>query len=173
MGNLKKNVIDGTVSSIGNKGILEKSMDVDVFGFISGSGMLNITANVVADIDGSSTSKTIANPNIILALFDDLSKARQVGSVDGALGVTDIDNKLSATLSVNITEQKIYYLRVAGTGYLDGSYGQPDNIDQDQGYVGYGSLGQYFLSGNVPPPFFYSRVGLYALMKFVRKINCT
>ena len=122
----------GVVKTIDNFGIIEKRTDKDVFKFSTSGG--NITLTINPKTDPGSTS--IADLDIQARLLDssgtELVKSNATGSVPAGLGASITQNVTAGT----------YYLEIDGVGSLS-----PLNT----GYSDYGSIGQYFISGNVPP----------------------
>lgn len=113
---------NGNVSSSQNKGIIERTTDVDFFTFNTAGGNITLNVNTVArhgDLD------------ILVRLYN--SSGAQIGSFNPA--------GLNATVTANLGAGK-YYISVDGTGA-----GNPAT----DGYSDYASLGSYFISGNIPP----------------------
>jgi len=116
-------------SSLSTSGIIERTTDMDVFRFATGSGL--VTLNLLGAERGP-------NVDILAELLDD------TGNV---LATSNPADYLTAGLSVNLAAGN-YHVRVRGSG----------KGDLTTGYSNYGSLGAYFLtgtvidpSGNVPP----------------------
>jgi PKD repeat protein len=102
-------------------GIIERSTDVDVFGFTTGAG------NVRISISGSDLG-----PN--LDIYAEVRDAN--GTLVAANNPAD---QLNALLDLSLSAGT-YYLHVRGTGLGD---------PLTTGYTSYGSLGQYFIVGTV------------------------
>ncbi|HVD99999.1 MAG TPA: carbohydrate-binding protein [Cytophagaceae bacterium] len=113
---------NGTVSSDQNKGIIERTTDLDFFAFNTAGG--NITLNV-------NTVSRHGDLDVLVRLYN--SSGTQIGSFDQA--------GLNATVTASLSAGK-YYISVDGTGA-----GNPA-VD---GYSDYSSLGSYFISGTIPP----------------------
>ena len=112
-----------------NKGVMEKSDDIDVFSFSTGRGSITIQAKPWA-----MTAQTKGgNLDILLELYDDAGNLLQSSN---PLNLT------SAVIS-SVVEQGNYFLHIKSTGV-----GNPESA-APSGYTEYGSLGQYFLSGTV------------------------
>lgn len=113
---------NGNVSSAQNKGIIERTTDLDFFAFNTAGGNITLNVNTVArhgDLD------------ILVKLFN--SSGAQIGSFNPA--------GLNALVTANLSAGR-YYISVDGTGA-----GNPAT----DGYSDYASLGSYFISGNIPP----------------------
>ncbi len=109
----------------GNKGIIETRSDIDTFTFISGGGTLDISAFPAWDAFYRS-SRRGANLDIELTLLDD----------SGVIATSDPSDNTDARIVQALAAGR-YYLEVRGVGSSNSS--------------DYGSLGQYFLTGSVPP----------------------
>jgi Domain of unknown function (DUF4114) len=109
--------------SVSGSGIIERNTDVDFYSFASSAGRVNLTINPAS-----------RGPNLdILA---------ELYSSDGTLiSSSNPVDKLSANISADLAAGR-YYLKIDGVGRGDPLEG---------GYSDYGSLGQYFISGAVPP----------------------
>ena len=118
---------DSANTLTGNKGIIETRSDSDMFTFISGSGTLDISAFPAWDAFYRS-SRRGANLDIELTLLDD----------SGVIATSDPSDDTSAHIVQTLAAGR-YYLEVRGVG------------NSASPYSDYGSLGQYFLTGNVPP----------------------
>jgi hypothetical protein len=114
-----------------NKGILERTTDVDVFSFSTGNGPVNLTVNPWTMPSGTRGG----NVDLLLELRD----------AAGSLIVTN--NPSSQTLAQIQTTLSVgkYYLHIRNTGTGDPLVSAPT------GYTVYGSLGQYFISGYLSP----------------------
>lgn len=109
-----------------NKGIIEDRNDVDTFTFLTGDGVVDISATPAWDAYYRETRRG-ANLDIELSLHD--------GSV--VIATSDPIDDTDARIIVDLSAGR-YYLEVTGVG------------NSDSPYSDYGSLGQYFLSGTVP-----------------------
>ncbi|WP_394754603.1 zinc-dependent metalloprotease family protein [Crenothrix sp.] len=112
-----------------NKGIIEKSTDVDYFAFKAGVGPLQITINP-AWAAFTRADKRGANLDIQATLYD--QAGTQIAQVD------PVDDT-NAIISASISADGQYYLAITGVGNSVTSYSD------------YGSLGQYYISGSVTP----------------------
>src|SRR5262249_39052497 len=110
-----------------NKGILQSRTDVDVFAFATGGGQVDLQVTP-AWAAFTRTSKRGANVDVAAALYD----------ANGVqLAYSNPVDETHAVLSI-ILGPGVYYLAIDGVGH-------PTN------YSDYGSLGEYFITGHVPP----------------------
>jgi hypothetical protein len=112
----------GNVSATQNKGIIERTTDLDFFTFNTGGGNISLNVNTVSR-DG--------DLDILVILYN--ASGAQIGSFNPA--------GLNSTVTANLAAGK-YYISIDGTGA-----GNPVT----DGYSDYASLGSYFISGNIPP----------------------
>ena len=112
-----------------NKGVIGSSADVDVFSFVTGNGSINLTVNPAWDAFYRSSSRRGANLDIAAEL-QDLSGAQ--------LAFGDPNTDTGASISASVSAGT-YYLLITGVGNTVTPYSD------------YDSLGQYFISGSVPP----------------------
>jgi hypothetical protein len=111
-----------------NKGIVETGNDIDMFYFNAAAGSVSITLTPAwAAFTRSSTRG--ANLDIQATLYD------QFGN---QIAANDPNNDTNATISTTVGAGR-YYLAVSGVGNAVTPYSD------------YGSLGEYFISGSVPP----------------------
>lgn len=111
-----------------NKGIVETGTDIDMFYFDATAGSVNIIVTPAwAAFTRSSTRG--ANLDIQATLYDQLGNQ---------IAANDPNNDTNATISTTVGAGR-YYLAVAGVGNAVTPYSD------------YGSLGEYFISGSVPP----------------------
>ncbi|OUS11485.1 hypothetical protein A9Q89_08365 [Gammaproteobacteria bacterium 53_120_T64] len=110
-----------------NKGIIETRNDIDTFTFLSGAGSVDISAIPAWDAFYRS-SRRGANLDIELTLSDD----------SGVIATSDPSDNTDARIVQNLPAGR-YYLEVTGVGSATSPYSD------------YGSLGQYFITGSVPP----------------------
>ncbi len=112
-------------NAVSGNGIIERNTDVDFYSFVSDAGA--ITLNIDPAARG-------ANLDILAELY----------SANGTLIASSnpIDG-LAATISTTLATAGTYYLKIDGVGKGD---------PLTTGYSDYGSLGQYFISGNIIPP---------------------
>lgn len=111
-----------------NKGVLERTADVDVFSFVTGSGPVELTAKTWIQAAGTRGG----NLDILLELYN------EAGTF---LASNNPATLTSATISTTLAEGR-YYLYVKNSGA-----GSPLS-SSPSGYTSYGSLGQYFISGS-------------------------
>ena len=110
--------ISGNVS---NKGVIERTADVDMFSFTTSGGPVSLTFNPNA---------WYAKLDILATLYD---------STGTALTTSDLPG-LNAGISTTLAPGK-YYVSVTGTGAGD---------PLTTGYSNYGSLGTYSITGSIP-----------------------
>lgn len=113
-----------------NKGVIDRSTDVDVFSFAAGTGPINLTINPWIMPSGLTRG---GNLDVVLELYD-TNGTRLLTNNSG--GVT------YARVQTNVLEG-VYYLHVKSAGA-----GSPLS-SSPSGYTSYGSIGQYFISGTV------------------------
>jgi len=112
-----------------NKGVLERSTDVDVFSFVTGSGPVSLT--VAPWIAPAGTRG--GNLDVWADLYDE----------SGRLLLSDQPPlETAARLRTNLLEGR-YFLHVRSSGAGDPLKFPPT------GYTAYGSIGQYFISGSI------------------------
>lgn len=119
----------GSVASSANYGVIERTTDVDVFGFNTTGG--TVTFSLIAKTQSGSSS--IPNLDIQARLLN--SAGTELAKVNPTTALTSAVS-LSQSLSAGT-----YYLEIDGIGA-----GNPLNT----GYSDYGSIGQYFISGTIP-----------------------
>jgi len=110
-----------------NKGVIETATDKDVFYFDTDSGDINLIINPAWDAY-TRTNLRGANLDVKATLTDDF----------GTVIVSDDLNETNTIISANVSAGH-YYLTVEGVG------------NDLSPYSGYGSLGQYYISGTVVP----------------------
>lgn len=118
-------------ASIANKGVIERNTDVDVFSFVTGNGLVNLS--VKPWIMPSGTKTRGGNLDILVELYNEAGVL---------LATNNPATTTYATIQTNLTSG-LYYLRLSGTGAGDPFSSTPT------GYTAYASLGQYFISGTV------------------------
>ena len=123
IGTAKALTISGT--AVSGNGIIERNTDVDFYSFVADAGAITLNVN---------PAERGANLDILAELY----------SADGTLIATSnpIDG-LAASISTTLATAGTYYLKIDGVGKGD---------PLTTGYSDYGSLGQYFISGNILPP---------------------
>lgn len=112
----------GVVSSDQNKGVIERTGDLDFFAFNTGGGNIALNVNTVGrhgDLD------------ILVRLYN------SAGAVIGTFNPAGLNASVTASLGAGK-----YYISVDGTGA-----GNPAT----DGYSEYASIGSFFISGNIPP----------------------
>lgn len=116
-------VVNGGVTTVSGQGLVGTRTDVDAFKFNSGTGNLSIAINPVAE-----------GPNLDI-------KAELYNASNQLVASSNPADLLSAQITFNSTQAQTYYLKISGTGK-----GDPFGL----GYSDYGSLGDYFIAGQVP-----------------------
>jgi hypothetical protein len=112
-------------------GIVEQSTDVDVFRFSASSGVVDISVSPYRD---SISTTWGGNLDVVLELYDEL----------GLLIATNNPTlETRADLSV-VVNSGVYFLHIRATGV-----GSPLQKPSPNGYLQYGSLGQYTITGNI------------------------
>ena len=123
---------DPANTNTANKGVLERTLDVDVFSFVTGNGPISF--NVSPWIMPSGITRG-GNLDVRLELYN------QAGAL---LLTNNPTSQTIATIQTTLAEGN-YYLYVRNTGVGDPFSSTPS------GYTVYGSIGQYFISGYVQP----------------------
>ena len=111
-----------------NKGLIEDRDDIDVFVFDAGTGTVDITVTP-AWIGSSQGTHHGANLDVHVALFNAAGKK---------VAEHDPNNATDSNLKTRVNAGR-YKLEVQGMGNTAGPYSS------------YGSIGQYYISGKVPP----------------------
>jgi hypothetical protein len=108
-------------NAVSGSGIIERNTDVDVYSFLTDAGAITLNVN-----------PALRGPNLdILA---------ELYSANGTLiAVSNPTDRLSATIATTVSAGA-YFLKIDGVGAGDPLV---------TGYTDYGSLGQYFISGNI------------------------
>lgn len=117
---------NGEVLEIENFGIIGKTLDMDLFKMEVGSGLINL------DVRPANLYDFSQNLDLKVRLLD--ASGSEIASADA--------NGFDASNLNETVVEGIYYLEIDGVGT-----GNP----LTDGYTDYGSLGQYFISGQVPP----------------------
>jgi hypothetical protein len=112
----------GTVSASQNKGIIERTADLDFFSFTTSGGTITLNINTVS---------RHGNLDILARLYN--ASGTQIGSYN--------PSGLNASISTNLSAGR-YFLSVTGTGS-----GNPAT----NGYSNYASIGSYTIAGHIPP----------------------
>lgn len=121
----------GTTGTVSQAGVVETTTDADVFSFSASSGMVNIAVSPYRDPVSTTWG---GNLDIILELYD------SAGSLMATNNPT-LETKASLAVLVN---SGTYYLKIRSTGV-----GDPFKKSLPNGYVQYGSLGQYTIIGSI------------------------
>jgi hypothetical protein len=111
-------------------GLISGKTDVDVFSFETGAGPISLTVFPYRCAVGTHGG----NLDITARLYN---------SSNGLVAANNPTNATQATLAYTAPAAGTYYLHVTGTGT-----GNPTNASPT-GYTSYGSIGQYFVTGNV------------------------
>ena len=111
-----------------NKGLIEDQDDIDVFVFRAGKGMVDITVTPAWQAYLQDLNRG-ANLDVHIALFDANGKK---------IAESDPRDETSSRLKKQIAPGR-YKLEIRGVGNTASNY--PD----------YGSIGQYYIAGSVPP----------------------
>ena len=114
--------------NVGNKGLIEDRDDIDVFVFNTGSGTVDITVTPAWMGSAQGTHRG-ANLDVHVALFNAAGKK---------VAEHDPRNETSTNLKTQVSAGR-YKLEVQGVANATGPYSS------------YGSIGQYYISGKVPP----------------------
>jgi len=114
----------GAVSTNDNKGLIERTNDVDVFSFSTNTG-----GNVALSVMPSAIS-----PNLNI-------KARLLDANGNQILVSDPSNTLGANL-MGTVGSGTFYVEIDGVG---------DGANPSVGYSDYNSMGHYSIGGSVPP----------------------
>ncbi len=117
---------NGDVLESGNFGIIGQTMDVDLFKMEVGEGTINLEVRPANQYDYSQ------NLDLKVRLLD--ASGTEIASAD-------TDGFAASTLNETVAEGT-YYMEIDGVGFGD---------PLGDGYTDYGSLGRYFISGEVPP----------------------
>lgn len=115
-----------------NKGILERNTDVDVFSFVTGDGPIQLTVQPWVMTSGTRGG----NLHVAVEVYND--RGVLVGSQTRP-------DRTSVDLGLEL-EQGRYFLHVRNAGTGDPFASSPF------GYTAYGSLGQYFIRGQLTEP---------------------
>jgi len=121
----------GPTGSVHQVGVVERNTDVDVFCFAALAGPLQIEVSPYRDQTGSTWG---GNLDVVLELYD-------------ANGVLIATNNPVLETRAELSESiggGVYYLHIRSTGV-----GDPLNKPSPNGYVQYGSLGQYAITGSI------------------------
>jgi hypothetical protein len=113
-----------------NKGIIEDRSDVDLFYFDSGPGSVDLTVTPAWIAVFASHSRRGMNVDIEATLYDELG---------GFVAQSNPTDDTYAHIVTSVSGGR-YVLAIDGVGF-----GDPNT-----GYSDYGSIGQYFINGNVP-----------------------
>lgn len=112
-----------------NKGVIERTADIDVFSFVTGTGPVRLAVNPWIMPAGTKGGNT----DLIAQLYNE----------SGALLLANNPaSQTTALLQTNLTQGR-YFLHVRNSGAGDPFSSTPS------GYTVYGSVGQYFISGYI------------------------
>jgi hypothetical protein len=120
---------DPAGTSSANKGIIERSTDIDVFSFATGDGPIDLAVTPWIMPSGN------RGGNVDLLI--------ELRGGNGSLLVSDNVSATTAARIQTTLSEGIYYLHVRSTGV-----GSPTS-NPPSGYTSYGSIGQYFITGSV------------------------
>ena len=122
----------GATGLVYQAGVIEQSTDEDVFCFSATSGAVAIAVSPYRD---SNSTTWGGNLDVVLELYDEVGLL--IATNNPAL-------ETKADLSV-VVNGGVYYLHIRSTGV-----GNPLKKPSPDGYVRYGSLGQYTITGQIP-----------------------
>jgi hypothetical protein len=111
-----------------NRGLIEDKDDIDVFTFNAGKGMVDITVTPAWQAYPQDSNRG-ANLDVHVALYD--SRGKKIAE-------SDPGDETSSRLKKQVAPGR-YKLEITGVGNTASAY--PD----------YGSIGQYYIAGSVPP----------------------
>jgi hypothetical protein len=111
-----------------NKGLIEDEDDIDVFVFNAGKGLVDITVTPAWQAYQQDPHRG-ANLDVHVALYDASGKK---------IAESDPHDETSSRLRKQVAPGR-YKLEVTGVG------------NTDSAYPAYGSIGQYYIAGTVPP----------------------
>ncbi len=116
--------------SRGNKGVINRGDDLDVFSFVTGAGPVRLEVNPWVTPGGGTRGN---NLDVLIEL------SNSAGTV---LATDNPPDRTGALITTNLAAGR-YYLTVRNTGT-----GDPFALVRS-GYTAYGSLGQYFIEGSI------------------------
>lgn len=132
-------VLDNAAGSFADAAVIERNDDVDVFKVTTDGGTLAAKVEVAALQPNLDAKLTVTN---------EAGEKIAEDNPESSAASTSIANGLGAEISVDVAKGT-YYLAVEGTGA--GGLGANATPTNANGYSKYGSLGNYRLSGTVPP----------------------
>jgi hypothetical protein len=122
----------GPDGAVAQSGVVEQTLDTDVFSFSAVTGLVDIAVSPYRD---SSSTTWGGNLDVVLKLYD----------ASGTLIATN-NPVLETTADLTaMVSNGVYYLHIHSTGV-----GNPFAAPFPTGYVRYGSLGQYAITGSIP-----------------------
>ena len=124
---------DPSAANMANKGVIEDRTDIDLFSLDVGTGQIDLSITPGYFETFIASGLRGMNLDIDVLLLDDAGNVLQASNPD--LG-TD------AHISYDVPVAGRYYLEISGVGR-----GNP----LADGYTDYASIGQYYISGTVPP----------------------
>jgi hypothetical protein len=120
----------GPTGSVYQTGVVETYSDTDVFRFVAESGTVDITVSPYRD---SASTTWGGNLDVVLELYDD---------TETLLATNNPTLETTASLTA-VVSNGVYYLHIKSTGV-----GDPFKAPSPTGYVSYGSIGQYAITGS-------------------------
>ncbi|MEK9776063.1 MAG: M12 family metallo-peptidase, partial [Quisquiliibacterium sp.] len=125
-------VTDPGWDDLANKGVIEDRNDVDLFSVNAQPGFIDLTVDPAIRETFEGTQG--ADLDIQAQLLDSNGTVLQTSAPDATVG---------ARIYYEVTVPGTYYLAVSGVGRAGSG--------SDYGYSDYGSVGQYYINGTVPP----------------------
>ena len=124
---------DPAAADLANKGIVEDRTDLDLFSLDVGVGLIDLTITPGYFETFANSNHIGMNLDLEVLLLDDFGNVLQTSN-------PDLETDARITYSVTVAGR--YYLEIKGTGRGD---------PLGDGYTDYASIGQYYISGTVPP----------------------
>jgi hypothetical protein len=122
----------GPTGAVDQSGVVEQTYDADVFSFSAVSGIVDIAVSPYRDTSSTTWGGDL---DVVLALYDELG---------GLIATNNPVLETTASLTTMVSNG-VYYLHIHSTGV-----GDPLSPPTPSGYVRYGSIGQYVLTGSFP-----------------------
>jgi hypothetical protein len=119
------------VGAVDQHGVIEQTFDADVFYFSAVSGLVDIAVSPYRD---SSSTTWGGDLDVVLELYD---------ATDALIATNNPEMETTAGLTTMVGSGD-YYLHIYSTGV-----GDPFSAPAPSGYVRYGSLGQYAITGSI------------------------
>jgi hypothetical protein len=122
----------GPTGAVDQSGVVEQTYDADVFSFSAVSGIVDIAVSPYRDTSSTTWGGDL---DVVLALYDELG------------GLIATNNPLLETTAslTTVVSNGVYYLHIHSTGV-----GDPLSPPTPSGYVRYGNIGQYAITGSIP-----------------------